>query len=170
MTQFENDPGMPHIDRLEIEVKRWMVNHVLHSDKAMSLVPLILIPQVLFSGAFGLSASWTVQRLMGYVMPLNWSLDLFKRGAAEGAKEDAGMMQMPPGVEAPSHWLPYVAVEDVDASAAKAVMKLFEGLEDQEDVKDVYSSADIQVELTSVGDALGDDWCDMTRGFRKTAV
>ena len=57
---------------------------VNNSDKAMSIVPLALIPQVLFSGAFGLSSSWSAQRLIGYVMPLNWSLDLFKRGAACG--------------------------------------------------------------------------------------
>jgi len=31
-----------------------------------------------------------------------------------------GGMPMPPGVESPAHWLPYFAVEDVDASAAKA--------------------------------------------------
>ena len=55
---------------------------VNNSDKAMSIVPIVLIPQVLFSGAFGLSSSGTVQRFLGYVMPLNWSLDLFKRTAA----------------------------------------------------------------------------------------
>ncbi len=55
---------------------------VSNSDKAMSFVPFVLIPQVLFSGAFGLSGSLTVQRFLGYVMPLNWSLDLFKRSAA----------------------------------------------------------------------------------------
>jgi len=38
MTRFENEPGVPHIEALETEVKRWMVNHVLHSDKAMSQV------------------------------------------------------------------------------------------------------------------------------------
>ncbi len=35
-------------------------------------------------------------------------------------KMGTGMMPMPEGVEAPSHWLPYVVVEDVEASAAKA--------------------------------------------------
>lgn len=34
-----------------------------------------------------------------------------------------------------------------DESAARAVMKLEEALEDQDDVKDLYSSADIQVEM-----------------------
>ena len=42
---------------------------------------------------------------------------LFKR---TDQKEGSGMMQMPPGAEAPSHWLPYVAVEDVDASVEQA--------------------------------------------------
>ena len=55
-----------------------------NSDKAMSIVPIVLIPQVLFSGAFGLSESGSIQRLLGYVAPLNWSLDLFKRTAACG--------------------------------------------------------------------------------------
>jgi predicted enzyme related to lactoylglutathione lyase len=32
-----------------------------------------------------------------------------------------GMMAMPPGLNAPAHWLPYFAVADVDASAAQAV-------------------------------------------------
>lgn len=32
-----------------------------------------------------------------------------------------GMMTLPPGVPSPSHWLAYFAVEDCDASAAKAV-------------------------------------------------
>jgi hypothetical protein len=57
---------------------------VNNSDKAMSLVPIALIPQVLFSGAFGMSSEWSVQRALGYVMPLNWSLDLFKRICACG--------------------------------------------------------------------------------------
>ncbi len=34
-----------------------------------------------------------------------------------------------------------------DAAAAKAVLKIQEGLDDQDDVKDVYSSADIQVDV-----------------------
>lgn len=33
----------------------------------------------------------------------------------------AGGMALPPGVEAPSHWLVYFAVDDVDAAHAKAV-------------------------------------------------
>ncbi len=33
----------------------------------------------------------------------------------------AGVMAMPPGVEAPPHWLPYILSEDIDATFAKAV-------------------------------------------------
>ncbi len=35
-------------------------------------------------------------------------------------KMRAGVMQQPPGMAAPAHWLPYVRVADCDASAAKA--------------------------------------------------
>ena len=41
---------------------------------------------------------------------------LFKRS---DQKDGCGMMEMPPGSEAPSHWLPYVAVEDVDAAVER---------------------------------------------------
>ncbi len=37
-----------------------------------------------------------------------------------GEVDTAGGMNRPPGVEAPPHWLSYVATEDVDKSAAKA--------------------------------------------------
>jgi hypothetical protein len=51
-----------------------------NSDKAMSLVPLVLIPQVLFSGSFGIpKADEVVKRSVGYAMSLNWSLDQAKR-------------------------------------------------------------------------------------------
>lgn len=51
-----------------------------NSDKATSLVPLILIPQVLFSGSFGLpKPDEAIKRGMGYTMSLNWSLDQAKR-------------------------------------------------------------------------------------------
>ncbi len=53
-----------------------------NSDKAMSLVPLILIPQVLFSGSFGIpKPDEPLKRTAGYVMSLNWSLDQAKRVA-----------------------------------------------------------------------------------------
>ncbi|MCB9557110.1 MAG: FHA domain-containing protein [Deltaproteobacteria bacterium] len=68
-----------------------------NSDKAMSLVPLLLIPQVLFSGAFGLpQGDQTVRRVAGYAMALNWSLDQGKRNAlcSENAEQGAGGCQL----------------------------------------------------------------------------
>ena len=51
-----------------------------NSDKAMSLVPLVLIPQVLFSGSFGVPGPEEhLRRGVGYAMVLNWSLDQSKR-------------------------------------------------------------------------------------------
>ncbi len=37
-----------------------------------------------------------------------------------GGTPFGGMMALPPGALAPPHWLPYFAVTDCDASAAKA--------------------------------------------------
>ena len=42
---------------------------------------------------------------------------IFKR---TNQQDGAGMMQMPAEAKAPSHWLPYVAVDDVDASLERA--------------------------------------------------
>lgn len=42
---------------------------------------------------------------------------LFRRA---GDVDSAGCMTMPPGVEAPPHWLTYLATDDVDATVAKA--------------------------------------------------
>lgn len=62
-----------------------------NSDKAMSLVPLILIPQVLFSGSFGLpKADEHVKRGVGYAMALNWSLDQSKRIAMCSKEDEEG--------------------------------------------------------------------------------
>jgi hypothetical protein len=49
-------------------------------------------------------------------MPMG-TYHLLKRGDTPVA----GVMQMPPGVASPPHWLSYVAVTDVDQTAAKAV-------------------------------------------------
>lgn len=64
---------------------------VSNSDKAMSLVPLLLIPQVLFSGAFGIPhADESVKRGVGYAMALNWSLDQAKRVAMCSPEQEKG--------------------------------------------------------------------------------
>jgi ABC-type multidrug transport system ATPase subunit/predicted component of type VI protein secretion system len=60
-----------------------------NSDKAMSLVPLVLIPQVLFSGSFGIpKADEHIKRGVGYAMTLNWSLDQAKRIAMCSPEEE----------------------------------------------------------------------------------
>ena len=62
-----------------------------NSDKAMSIVPLVLIPQVLFSGSFGVpQADEYVKRGVGYAMSLNWSLDQAKRIAMCTPEEEKG--------------------------------------------------------------------------------
>jgi ABC transport system ATP-binding/permease protein len=47
------------------------------SEMATSLVPLILIPQILFSGLVGVPVG--VSKLAGVVMPATWSFDEMKR-------------------------------------------------------------------------------------------
>ncbi len=47
------------------------------SEMATSLVPLILIPQILFSGLVGVPVG--ISRLAGVVMPATWSFDEMKR-------------------------------------------------------------------------------------------
>jgi len=47
------------------------------SEMATSLVPLILIPQILFSGLVGVPVG--IGRLVGVVMPATWSFDEMKR-------------------------------------------------------------------------------------------
>jgi hypothetical protein len=63
------------------------------SEMATSIVPLILIPQILFSGLVGVPSG--VSRGVGAVMPAVWSFDAMKRYSAldtlkeEGAKTDS---------------------------------------------------------------------------------
>ena len=62
-----------------------------NSDKAMSLVPLVLIPQVLFAGSFGIPQhDETIKRGVGYAMSLNWSLDQAKRVAMCTPQQEKG--------------------------------------------------------------------------------
>jgi uncharacterized protein len=42
---------------------------------------------------------------------------IFSRGEEQDV---GGCMRTPPGVEAPPHWLVYIGVDDVDATAARA--------------------------------------------------
>jgi ABC-type multidrug transport system ATPase subunit/pSer/pThr/pTyr-binding forkhead associated (FHA) protein len=53
-----------------------------NSDKAMSLVPIALLPQILFAGALTVPKQGTVTRIAGYLVGVNWSFDLFRREIA----------------------------------------------------------------------------------------
>jgi len=53
-----------------------------NSDKAMSLVPLALLPQILFAGALTVPKQGTLTRIVGYLVGVNWSFDLFRREIA----------------------------------------------------------------------------------------
>jgi ABC transport system ATP-binding/permease protein len=61
------------------------------SEMATSLVPLILIPQILFSGLVGVPVG--AARLVGVIMPATWSFDEMKRlsglDVLRGKDEDA---------------------------------------------------------------------------------
>jgi hypothetical protein len=48
------------------------------SEMATSLVPLILIPQILFSGLVGVPKGWST-KIIGAMMPVTWSFDEMKR-------------------------------------------------------------------------------------------
>jgi ABC-type multidrug transport system ATPase subunit/pSer/pThr/pTyr-binding forkhead associated (FHA) protein len=53
-----------------------------NSDKAMSLVPIALLPQILFAGALAVPKQGTFTRIAGYLVGVNWSFDLFRREIA----------------------------------------------------------------------------------------
>ncbi|HEY3357682.1 MAG TPA: FHA domain-containing protein [Polyangia bacterium] len=53
-----------------------------NSDKAMSLVPIALLPQILFAGALAVPKEGTFTRIAGYIVGVNWSFDLFRREVA----------------------------------------------------------------------------------------
>ena len=61
------------------------------SEMATSLVPLILIPQILFSGLVGVPVGFA--KVVGVVMPATWSFDEMKRLSGlevlRGKDEDA---------------------------------------------------------------------------------
>lgn len=91
------EPSGPEGD-VEPEDRRFCWDQLLTSDAARA--------GPFYSAVFG----WRVQTVpMG---PLG-TYHLFKRGALDAA----GMLQMPAQAAAPSHWLGYVAVPDVDACA-----------------------------------------------------
>jgi ABC-type multidrug transport system ATPase subunit/pSer/pThr/pTyr-binding forkhead associated (FHA) protein len=58
------------------------------SEMATSLVPLILIPQILFSGLVGVPSG--LNKVVGLIMPATWSFDTMKRFSALDTLEPEG--------------------------------------------------------------------------------
>ncbi len=58
------------------------------SEMATSLVPLILIPQILFSGLVGVPSG--INKVAGLVMPATWSFDTMKRFSTLDTLEKEG--------------------------------------------------------------------------------
>jgi ABC-type multidrug transport system ATPase subunit len=58
------------------------------SELATSLVPLILIPQILFSGLVGVPSG--INRAAGLIMPATWSFDTMKRFSTLDTLEEEG--------------------------------------------------------------------------------
>jgi ABC-type multidrug transport system ATPase subunit len=61
------------------------------SEMATSLVPLILIPQILFSGLVGVPQG--ISKVAGLVMPATWSFDTMKRYSTLDTLEKEGAFQ-----------------------------------------------------------------------------
>ncbi len=58
------------------------------SEMATSLVPLILIPQILFSGLFGVPSG--ISKVVGLTMPATWSFDTMKRFSSLDTLQEEG--------------------------------------------------------------------------------
>lgn len=61
------------------------------SEMATSLVPLILIPQILFSGLVGVPSG--INKAAGLLMPATWSFDAMKRYSALDTLEEEGAIR-----------------------------------------------------------------------------
>ncbi len=61
------------------------------SEMATSLVPLILIPQIIFSGVFGVPHG--ISKVVGLTMPATWSFDTIKRFSSLDTLREEGAYQ-----------------------------------------------------------------------------
>ncbi|MGI9055336.1 MAG: FHA domain-containing protein, partial [Pyrinomonadaceae bacterium] len=61
------------------------------SEMATSLVPLILIPQILFSGLVGVPSG--INKVVGLAMPATWSFDTMKRYSSLDTLEEDGAVK-----------------------------------------------------------------------------
>ena len=60
------------------------------SEMATSLIPLILIPQIIFSGLIGVPGG--INKVVGLVMPATWSFDTMKRFSTLDTLEEEGAL------------------------------------------------------------------------------
>ena len=95
------------------------------SEMATSLVPLILIPQILFSGLVGVPSGFN--RIVGLAMPATWAFDTMKRYSSldtleeEGAEKGRGLYK---NIEADNDKIIADAKKDLDAYKKNADEKL----------------------------------------------
>ncbi len=68
--------------------------NVKTSELATSLVPLVLIPQILFSGLIGVPSG--LNRAVGLIMPAAWSFDTMKRLSGLNTLEEEGAVSNSP--------------------------------------------------------------------------
>lgn len=61
------------------------------SEMATSLIPLILIPQIIFSGLIGVPTG--INRVVGLAMPATWSFDTMKRFSTLDTLEEEGALK-----------------------------------------------------------------------------
>lgn len=61
------------------------------SEMATSLIPLILIPQIIFSGLIGVPTG--INRVVGLIMPATWSFDTIKRFSTLDTLEEEGALK-----------------------------------------------------------------------------
>jgi hypothetical protein len=73
---------------LGIAIGLFISAQVKTSELATSLVPLILIPQILFSGLVGVPSG--INRAAGLIMPATWSFDTMKRFSTLDTLEEEG--------------------------------------------------------------------------------
>lgn len=98
------------------------------SEMATSLVPLILIPQILFSGLVGVPTG--VSKVAGLAMPATWSFDAMKRYSTldtlreEGAGEATDELGYYKSVETQNDKIIADAKKDLDDYKAKAQQKI----------------------------------------------
>lgn len=102
------------------------------SEMATSLVPLILIPQILFSGLIGVPSG--ISKVVGLTMPATWSFDTMKRFSTldtlkeEGADERSDELGLYKFIEKKNDKIIADAKKDIDNYKKDAEDKISESM------------------------------------------